>query len=137
MMKNKIIYPIILALGISLTQTSCSKYEDGPAISFRSTTSRLTNHWKFSKVTSNSVDITNQFNGYEWEILDDGTFKCYVNAVQTETGTWRIDDKLLDGMLVFNYSDGDVDLFTIKRLTKNEMTVFVFDVGPFIELTTK
>jgi len=40
-------------------------------------------------------------------------------------------------MLVFNYSDGDVDLFTIKRLTKNEMTVFVFDVGPFIELTTK
>ncbi len=136
-MKNKIIYSIILALGISLTQTSCSKYEDGPAISFRSTTSRLTNHWKFSKVTSNSVDITNQFNGYEWEILDDGTFKCYVNAVQTETGTWRIDDELLDGMLVFNYSDGDVDLFTIKRLTKNEMTVFVFDVDPFIELTTK
>jgi len=133
MMGNKIIYSIILALGIGLTQSSCSKYEDGPAISFRSTTSRLTNHWKFSKVTLNSVDITNQFSGYEWEIREDGIINVSVNSVQTKTGTWQIDkDKL-----VFNYSNGDVDLFTIKRLTKNEMTVFVFDVGPFIELTTK
>jgi hypothetical protein len=137
MMGKKIIYSIILALGIGLTQSSCSKYEDGPAISFRSTTSRLTNHWKFSKVTSNSVDITNQFGGYEWEIREDGIINESVNSVQTKTGTWHIDKDLLDGMLVFNYSNGDVDLFTIKRLTKNEMTVFLFDVGPFIELTTK
>jgi len=133
MMGNKIIYSIILALGIGLTHSSCSKYEDGPAISFRSTTSRLTNHWKFSKVTLNSVDITNQFSGYEWEIREDGIINVSVNSVQTKTGTWQIDKE----KLVFNYSNGDVDLFTIKRLTKNEMTVFVFDVGPFIELTTK
>ena len=132
-MGNKIIYFIVLALGIGLTQSSCSKYEDGPAISFRSTTSRLTNHWKFSKVTLNSVDITNQFSGYEWEIREDGIINVSVNSVQTKTGTWQIDKE----KLVFNYSNGDVDLFTIKRLTKNEMTVFVFDVGPFIELTTK
>ena len=66
MMKNKIIYSIILALGIGLTQTSCSKYEDVPAMSFRSSTARLTNHWKFSKVTFNSNDISSKFSGYEW-----------------------------------------------------------------------
>lgn len=136
-MKNKIIYFIILAVGVSVTQSGCKKYEDGPAISFRSTTSRLTNHWKFLKVTSNSVDITNQFNGYEWEILKDGNFNHYVNAVLAKTGTWRMGENMPKDMLIFNYSNGDVDFFTIKRLTNNEFKVVVSDVGPIIELTSK
>jgi hypothetical protein len=132
MMKNKIIYSIILALGIGLTQTSCSKYEDGPAISFRSSTARLTNHWKFSKVTFNSNDISSKFSGYEWEIMEDSTFKEYVNSIQTQSGTW-----ILDGTLILKYADGTVDRFNVKRLTKNEMTVYLLDIGPYIELTTK
>lgn len=131
-MKNKIIYTIIVTLGLGLTQTSCSKYEDGPAISFRSSTARLTNHWKFSKVTFNSNDISSKFSGYEWEIMEDGTFKEYVNSVQTQSGTWT-----LDGTLILKYSDGDLDRFNVKRLTKNEMTVYLLDIGPYIELTSK
>jgi hypothetical protein len=131
-MKKKIVYTFILAVGLGLTQTSCSKYEDGPAISLRSSTARLTNHWKFSKVTFNSNDITNQFKGYEWEILEDGTFKVYVNSIQTQSGTWT-----LDGTLILKYSDGDLDRFNVKRLTKNEMTVYLLDIGPYIELTSK
>ncbi len=131
-MKNKIIYTIIVTLGLGLTQTSCSKYEDGPAISFRSSTARLTNHWKFSKVTFNSNDISSKFSGYEWEIMEDGTFKEYVNSIQTQSGTWT-----LDGTLILNYSDGNLDRFNVKRLTKNEMTVYLLDIGPYIELTSK
>ncbi|NBU04155.1 MAG: hypothetical protein EBT60_07625 [Bacteroidetes bacterium] len=84
-MKNKIIYFIILAVGLSVTQSGCKKYEDGPAISFRSSTARLTNHWKISKVTSNANDITLQFSGHEWEILKDGNFNLFVNAVLAKT----------------------------------------------------
>ena len=131
-MKNKIIYTIIVTLGLGLTQTSCSKYEDGPAISFRSSTARLTNHWKFSKVTFNSNDISSKFSGYEWEIMEDGTFKEYVNSIQTQSGTW-----ILDGTLILKYSDGNLDRFNVKRLTKNEMTVYLLDIGPYIELTSK
>lgn len=131
-MKNKIIYTIIVTLGLGLTQTSCSKYEDGPAISFRSSTARLTNHWKFSKVTFNSNDISSKFSGYEWEIMEDGTFKEYVNSIQTQSGTWT-----LDGTLILKYSDGNLDRFNVKRLTKNEMTVYLLDIGPYIELTSK
>ncbi len=136
-MKNKIIYTIIVTLGLGLTQTSCSKYEDGPAISFRSSTARLTNHWKISKVTSNANDITLQFSGHEWEILKDGNFNLYVNAVLANTGTWRMGENMPKDMLIFNYSNGDVDFFTIKRLTNNEFKVVVSDVGPIIELTSK
>lgn len=131
-MKNKIIYTIIVTLGLGLTQTSCSKYEDGPAISFRSSTARLTNHWKFSKVTFNSNDISSKFSGYEWEIMEDGTFKEYVNSIQTQSGTWT-----LDGTLFLKYSDGNLDRFNVKRLTKNELTVYLLDIGPYIELTSK
>ena len=131
-MKNKIIYTIIVTLGLGLTQTSCSKYEDGQAISFRSSTARLTNHWKFSKVTFNSNDISSKFSGYEWEIMEDGTFKEYVNSIQTQSGTWT-----LDGTLILKYSDGNLDRFNVKRLTKNEMTVYLLDIGPYIELTSK
>ena len=131
-MKNKIIYTIIVTLGLGLTQTSCSKYEDGPAISFRSSTARLTNHWKFSKVTFNSNDISSKFSGYEWEIMEDGTFKEYVNSIQTQSGTWT-----LDGTLILKYADGTLDRFNVKRLTKNEMTVYLLDIGPYIELTSK
>ena len=131
-MKNKIIYTIIVTLGLGLTQTSCTKYEDGPAISFRSSTARLTNHWKFSKVTFNSNDISSKFSGYEWEIMEDGTFKEYVNSIQTQSGTWT-----LDGTLLLKYSDGNLDRFNVKRLTKNEMTVYLLDIGPYIELTSK
>jgi hypothetical protein len=136
-MKNKIIYFIILAVGLSVTQSGCKKYEDGPAISFRSSTARLTNHWKISKVTSNANDITLQFSGHEWEILKDGNFNLFVNAVLAKTGTWRMGENMPKDMLIFNYSNGDVDFFTIKRLTNNEFTVIVSNVGPIIELTSK
>jgi hypothetical protein len=136
-MKKKIVYTFILALGMGLTQTSCSKYEDGPAISLRSSTARITNHWKISKVTSNANDITLQFSGHEWEILKDGNFNLYVDAVLVKTGTWRMGDNMPMDMLIFNYSNGDVDFFTIKRLTNKELKVIVSDVGPIIELTSK
>ena len=128
---------IILAIGLAFSQSACSKYEDGPAISFRSSTARLTNHWKISKVTSNANDITLQYSGHEWEILKDGNFNLYVNAVLANTGTWRMGENMPKDMLIFNYSNGDVDFFTIKRLTNNEFKVVVSDVGPIIELTSK
>ncbi len=123
----------MFVLGLSTTQMSCSKYEDGPGISFRSATARISNHWKFTKVTQNSNDISNDFAGYEWKIDEDGTFKVLINSVVTASGVWRMDKDIF----VLQYADGEVDIFTIKRLTEKNLKVYLLDVGPHIELATK
>jgi len=37
---------------------SCKKYEDGPGLSFRSKTERLSNHWKFEKKLVNEEEVS-------------------------------------------------------------------------------
>jgi hypothetical protein len=46
---------------IAVSLISCSKYEDGPGISFRSAEKRLSGKWKVSQLLYNEKDITVAF----------------------------------------------------------------------------
>ena len=54
--KRQILYPLILLLFF----TTC-KYEDGPAISFRSKTSRLCNDWNVDNLKIDGIDSTQRY----------------------------------------------------------------------------
>lgn len=45
------LFPLVFLL-------SCKKYEDGPGLSFRSKTERLSNHWTFEKKLINEEEVS-------------------------------------------------------------------------------
>jgi hypothetical protein len=61
MKKTTITAFIAIIITSSILFTGC-KYEDGPFMSLRHKKMRLTNEWKFSKVTLGDDDITDKYN---------------------------------------------------------------------------
>lgn len=98
---------------------SCGKYEDGPAFSLRSKTSRITGEWEVVQIGS---DVYPQ-NGYsiEFEFEKDGDFTftySYDGYSYSYLGEWEFssDKEELDLIV-----DGSVETFEIKRLTNKEL----------------
>ena len=57
---TKIIGLLLIASMAIITNQGCKKYEEGPAISFRSRAARVANTWKVEKYIKNGVDETAQ-----------------------------------------------------------------------------
>ncbi len=51
----------LLIIAITLIINSCSRYEDGPAVSFRSLASRLSGLWAIEKVYKHGQDVSDKF----------------------------------------------------------------------------
>ncbi len=56
-----------------LLLSGCKKYPEGPLISFRSKTERVSNTWKFSNCKINGVDATSDYTGTELDLIKNGT----------------------------------------------------------------
>lgn len=105
---------------------SCKKYEEGPAISFRSKKARVVNIWKVEKAYSNAVDVTDNYNlahkDFTIEFKDDGTIiQTYTDAnknPQTISGTWALGSK--NETLDLTYS-GTTMANTILKLKNDEL----------------
>jgi hypothetical protein len=70
-MKNKNKISLLALLFIALTLTSiqgCKKYEDGPAISLRSRSARLSNTWRVENYKVNGDDYTSLVSGYSEQV---------------------------------------------------------------------
>src|ERR1044072_2261533 len=75
---------------------SCSKYPDGPSISFRTAKSRLTNTWIINTAYENGEEKTADFNaafaGYTLTIEKDGGYSLSYSPFSignySESGTW-------------------------------------------------
>jgi len=105
---------------------SCSKYEDGPAISLLSRKSRLVNKWKLEKYYKDGQEQTlsdDDKKGY-MEIKKDNTFEVvgYYGAYSiTVNGTWSEVDNY--SKIHFKYTDPiSVEWeYTILRLTSDQL----------------
>ena len=121
------------ALVALLFMASCSKFEDGPAISLRSKENRLTGKWKLIKWTEKGEDVTSiNTNGEDitYEFLDNNSVKIVVGNVSPTEGTWSIEETnvIMDLQMVSEFGDYiDKDTLMLKRLTKKEMVVFADD----------
>jgi hypothetical protein len=125
-------YALVVAVTLFF-MASCSKFEDGPAISFRSKENRLTGKWKLTKWTEKGEDVTmlrTDSNEVFYEFFEEKTMSYLVGLNQAIEGTWELEETnvIMDLQLVSelgNYIDKDT--LMLKRLTNKEMIVFYDD----------
>ena len=125
---------------------SCKKYDDGPRISLRSKTERLSNKWKIKKAyLSDRIidyqDITNEWENGFIEFKDNNEFilnkyNPSKSVKIVETGTWEFINKknqiLTKGTeRELEVSTGDIidesnydTYYTIQKLKENEVTIW-------------
>lgn len=114
-----------------LMLTSCSPYEEGPAISFRSRTERLCNEWRLTRLYLNGTEQTlSSFDQQTTlEFKDNGTVN-YSYAVMDSTaivitgsGTWEFNDDQTEVITKITYVLGgtETDTFKILRLKEEEL----------------
>lgn len=114
-----------------LMLTSCSPYEDGPAISLRSRTERLCNEWRLTRLYINGTEQTlSSFDQQTTlEFKDNGTVN-YSYAVMDSTaivitgsGTWEFNDDQTEVFTTITYTLGgtEKDTFKILRLKEEEL----------------
>lgn len=113
----------ILLMAI-LSLSSCTKYEDGPLISLRTKTARLTGKWEVveEKVNGSTQPEDNTPSIYEFDKDLDYKESHTGNGVTViSEGKWDFADK--KEKIRITYDNDDVEEFTILRLTNNELWV--------------
>ena len=103
---------------------SCGKYEDGPAFSLRSKTSRLVGEWEIVKIYGQNVPSGYNFS-MEFESDGDLTYSYSYsyygyNYNYSFNGEWEWEDN--KGSIEVDV-DGDRIDFEILRLTKDELVM--------------
>lgn len=101
-MKTRLIIIKSLALCIIMTAssmlTSCKKYEEGPALSFRSKKERVAGTWEVTTVIQNGMEIPAGPVSMTWEFNKNGTYirkstNLETGTIYQESGTWEFKDK--------------------------------------------
>lgn len=121
-MKKSFFVLIVLALVLA----SCGKYDEGPAISFRSKTARLSNTWEPVKVLFNNVDATEpNTTNYKFFFDEEGDFQ-YIKETVTYEGSWKFSSKKEDIYLEWErpyltITVTELDTFSILMLKNSEL----------------
>jgi hypothetical protein len=116
---------IALLATVTLTQiSSCKKYEDGPAISLRSKTARISGEWMLESFTVNDADKTADLlvlagANYMVEIEKDGTYKIAGNF--SDNGTWKFGEDKDDVYLQSSTAGSKEQAYRITRLANKEL----------------
>jgi hypothetical protein len=116
---------LLIALLVAFILPSCGKYEEGPAISFRSKTSRLVNEWKIDKWYQAGDDITQiQLDAkpdYVLTITEDGNWvETYTvgSGTNSTSKTWEFSS---DKKSVVVSVGGVSVTYEILKLKKDEL----------------
>lgn len=126
-----------------LMLTSCSPYEEGPAISLRSRTERLCNEWRLTRLYINGTEQTLSSLDQQTtlEFKDNGTVN-YSYAVMDSTaivitgsGTWEFNDDETEVFTTITYTLGgtEKDTFKILRLKEEELWLENNEDGDVVE----
>ncbi|PKP22506.1 MAG: hypothetical protein CVU05_03650 [Bacteroidetes bacterium HGW-Bacteroidetes-21] len=120
----------ILFVSMVLFLMSCNKYPDGPSLSLRSKTDRLSNAWKIDRYYENGEDKTsdanNLLNSYLLSIEKTGSYslryKVFGLIAVNESGTWTFDENK-EGVIFTRTSPAPVvtSEWTLLRLKEKEL----------------
>lgn len=98
---------------------SCGKYEDGPAFSLRSKTSRITGEWEVVQIGAVAYPQNGYSIEFEFEKNGDFTFTySYGTYSYSYLGDWEFSSNKEELDIIV---DGTVETFEIKRLTNKEL----------------
>ncbi len=120
----------IAILTVSLLATGlvgCNKYDEGPAISFRTAASRVENNWEPKVILEDGEDVSYFFQDFSMDITEDGRFvitdKDDLDSTFTQEGFWSLEND--NENLQFIYTEPPVNpdrvTFTIQKLKADEM----------------
>lgn len=123
-MKKIIIGGLIALAAVTVSTTSCNKYEDGPAFSLLTKKSRLCGEWVIDKYFYNDVDQTTNYNSlvganYVLEIEKDGNYRT--EGSFTDNGTWELGEDKDDVRMKSNQANSSEVSYRILRLKSKEL----------------
>ncbi len=125
-------YALVAAVAL-LFVASCSKFEDGPAISLRSKENRLIGNWRLTKWTEKGVDVTDSKSigdSLFYEFSDNRSVVFKVGPNPPIEGTWLLEETnvIMDLQMFSEFGEYiEKDTLMLKRLTNKEMVVFYDD----------
>ena len=112
--------PLMSIAAAIVVLSACSKYEEGPGLSLRSKTARVSNEWKITYAydLSDSVIVSSDYMGETWTLDNNKVATEMKDGMVNKTGTWEfVGEK--EG-IVIRYGL-DADQYTIVMLKENEM----------------
>jgi hypothetical protein len=83
---------ILITTSVLILGDGCSKYPDGPMLSLRSRTERVSNTWKIDNYKVNGNDYTSLLSGYTETFSKDGSYS-YSWGSLSGTGKWAFQSK--------------------------------------------
>ena len=124
---NKLQIAILTVTMLATGLVGCNKYEEGPAISFRSAASRVENNWAPKVILEDGEDITYFFQDFSMNLTEDGRFvitdKDDLDSTVTQEGFWSLEND--NESLQFIYTNPPISpdrvTFSIQKLRHDEM----------------
>lgn len=118
-MKTKISLVIAL-LGVMTISSlqSCQKYAEGPSISLRTRTERVSNRWEVENYKINGTDYTSLFSGYTETYSKSGAYS-YEWGILGGDGTWKFQNDDKEIQLTGNDNQSSRKLIILKLEEKS------------------
>ena len=115
------------AFVLSLILSSCKKYEEGPALSFRSRYNRVVNDWDVKYTFQDRDDYTYFYQDWNVSFTEDGRFVITDlddrDSTVTQEGFWSLEDDDDNLQLVFTDPPVNPDRvkYEILKLKEDEL----------------
>lgn len=151
-MKTKKIIGLFLIIGfLTGILSSCKKYEDGPTLSLRSKTKRLSRDWQIQEYYRNGnvetaqLIITNYVESYNKNGAHSRSYNDKNGDVVSETGQWKFDNNKaqisVTGIGSIEWTDQTSTVssssYIILRLTSKELWYYYENGGSKHEIHLK
>ncbi len=129
---------LFLILAVLFFSGSCKKYPEGPTVSLRYRSERLSNIWKLASYLQAGTDKTTDYEAthrnYIWRFGQGGSYEFYgvLNGKNSsEAGEWKFANNDKDILLIPQAST-DTIIYSIRMLKEKELRL-THDAGSFIE----
>ncbi len=109
---------IFFTLVSIFTLQSCQKYEDGPMVSFRTRTERVSNQWVVDNYKINGADYTSLLTNYNETFTKNGAY-AYSWSLFDGKGTWKFQNNDKEIKLTGSDSQASRTLFILKLEEKS------------------
>jgi len=112
----------VVAIVTIIGLASCGKYEEGPAVSFRSKKARIEGDWKLVKQIVDGKEETLDADDKDdvFKFNKDGTYELTDPGNGTEKGKWTFNDGK-ESLTITESSSGFAIVAKILKLKNNEM----------------
>jgi len=117
---------ILILLGlVFFSFQSCSKYSEGPLISLRSKTERVSNTWKVDNYKVNGVDYTSLVTEYSETFTKEGNYS-YEWQIITGKGTWAFQNNNME-ILISGTENQSTVVLNILKLEEKQFWYYYMD----------